>query len=65
MYIRLDENINHLQVSWGPSSRYTCRFDVNLPESTGKKQRQYQRLDTTCRYPMPTAAQEALAKVVQ
>ena len=36
MYIRLDENINHLQVSWGPSSRYTCRFDVNLPESTGK-----------------------------
>jgi outer membrane usher protein len=65
MYIRLDESINHLQVSWGPASRYTCLFDVKITENTDERQSQIQRLNTTCRYPAPTASQEALAKVVQ
>ncbi|MGD8163752.1 fimbria/pilus outer membrane usher protein [Pantoea sp. FN0307] len=65
MYIRLEETMNRLQVSWGPHSRYTCLFDVNLPEKTDKRQRQFQRFNTTCRYPTPVARQETLAKAVR
>jgi len=65
MFIRLDDDIKHLQVSWGPASRYTCRFDVNAAENTDERQNQIQRLYTTCRYPAPTASQTAIAKVAQ
>lgn len=65
MYIRLEESINRLQVSWGPHSRYTCLFDINLPEKSNKRQRQFQRFNTTCRYPTPAARQEMLAKAVR
>ncbi|GLR07474.1 fimbrial protein [Mixta theicola] len=65
MYIRLEESMKRLQVSWGPHSRYTCLFDVNLPEKTNKRQRRFQRFNTTCHYPTPTVRQEALAKSAQ
>lgn len=65
MYIRLEERINHLQVSWGPNSRYTCLFDINLPEKANKKQSHFQHFNTTCRYPAPGAVQETLAKAMR
>ena len=64
MYVRLDEKVNHLQVSWGKNSRYICSFDVNLSEDMKKRQSQYQHVNTTCRYPKATAVHEGvLAKV--
>ena len=65
MYLRLEESMNRLQVSWGPRSRYTCLFDITLPETRHKRQRQLQRFNTTCRYPTPAARQEAIAKAVR
>lgn len=65
MYIRLEERVNHLQVSWGPNSRYTCLFDINLPEKANKKQSHFQHFNTTCRYPAPGAVQETLAKAMR
>ncbi len=65
MYLRLQDRTNRLQVSWGPQSRYTCLFEVNLPENTPKRQRKFQRFNTTCRYPTPAIRQEALAKAIQ
>lgn len=65
MYVRLEERHNQLQVSWGPQSRYTCLFEINLPEKTNKKQSQFQHFTTTCRYPTSGAVQETLAKAMQ
>ena len=65
MYLRLEDPINRLQVSWGPQSRYTCLFAVNLPEKRAKRQHQFQRFNTTCHYPPPSVRQETIAKAVK